>query len=183
MHSFLRRSLLYVPSWDLHKINKAIKSSADTLIFDVEDGVPRSLKDQARNFIKDNIGAIAGRGELAIRVNWGDSSQIDNDLKFVNSMKKSLDSIVWPKVHSAHDARSIKEFTTGMDIHSLLTIESAAGLMNLERILEECPDASSLIVLILDLMHLVWSRRLLCVNGNREEQDGYRASLCTKQDC
>ena len=46
---FLRRSLLYVPGSSQKMISKAQTITADAVIFDLEDAVSISEKDQARD--------------------------------------------------------------------------------------------------------------------------------------
>ncbi len=46
MHS--RRSLLYVPGDDRHKIEKVLTFGADCICLDLEDGVAQNCKETAR---------------------------------------------------------------------------------------------------------------------------------------
>ena len=74
---FLRRSLLYVPGSSQKMISKAQTITADAVIFDLEDAVSISEKDQARDNVSRALSEMKNSGkEIIVRINamdtlWG----------------------------------------------------------------------------------------------------------------
>src|ERR1700712_3564588 len=76
------RSYLYVPGHRPDRFDKALRSGADAVIFDLEDAVPVASKDAARDdvraFLAGLVGAIAdGPVEAWVRINDGDRGLAD----------------------------------------------------------------------------------------------------------
>ena len=68
--SSLRRSLLFVPGDNAHKLDRADSVGADTLVLDLEDSVATSQKERAREEVSDRIRSGAFKeSEVAVRVN------------------------------------------------------------------------------------------------------------------
>src|SRR4051794_3621139 len=66
------RSCLVVPATDLRKIAKALASTADEVILDLEDAVERGSKARARDRVAAVVAEHAtstGSAKLAVRVN------------------------------------------------------------------------------------------------------------------
>ncbi len=66
----LRRSLLYVPGSSSRMIAKSLQIDADAIIFDLEDSVSPSEKEDARKRVAEAIGPAKETGkEIVVRVN------------------------------------------------------------------------------------------------------------------
>ncbi|MFM7735482.1 MAG: aldolase/citrate lyase family protein, partial [Alphaproteobacteria bacterium] len=66
----LRRSLLFVPGDDRHKMEKACGVGADSLILDLEDAVVPDHKAEARERVRDALLGLDFRGsERLVRIN------------------------------------------------------------------------------------------------------------------
>jgi citrate lyase subunit beta / citryl-CoA lyase len=92
------RSLLFVPGDSEKKLAKALESSADGLILDLEDSVGLAAKPQARGTVAAFIGAARARAvrpRLYVRVNPLDSGLTEADLDAV--MAAGPDGIMLPK--------------------------------------------------------------------------------------
>ena len=94
------RSLLFVPGDSTALLEKAPRSAADALIFDLEDAVPDSRKGQARA----NLAAFAPRlgragADLVVRVN-NDPAQLKLD---VSSIPAETRAVVLPKTETIED--------------------------------------------------------------------------------
>lgn len=93
---FLRRSLLYIPGSSLKMIGKAAALNPDAVIFDLEDAVSVSEKDQARENVTAALPAlVGGRKEIIVRINGMDTLWGFHDLMAVIPQKP--DAIILPK--------------------------------------------------------------------------------------
>jgi citrate lyase beta subunit len=73
MHS--RRSLLYVPGDDRHKVEKSLTLRADCICLDMEDGVAQNRKAEARGCIAAALHELDfGASERVVRINAVGSS-------------------------------------------------------------------------------------------------------------
>ncbi|KAK6335083.1 hypothetical protein TWF718_010524 [Orbilia javanica] len=142
-HSLLRgarprRSFLYVPAHKEKFLEKALKSAADCIVFDLEDGVAPSQKGEARENLKNLWKRLATEGyragenqkaELCLRVNhegwlgrkhWQEGSskkmcapseEIDQDLDLLalpEALKLRI-TVVAPKINFTSDMRNIRK--------------------------------------------------------------------------
>ncbi len=124
----LGRSYLFVPADSRRKIEKAVMSSADTLILDLEDAVAPSEKTNARETVKNMLQAVDfGDKMVLVRVNALDTPFSEADLHMIRSAR--LDGIVLPKTEHVAAFAAL----AGMPpIYAL--IESALGILRLPQI-------------------------------------------------
>jgi citrate lyase beta subunit len=138
----LRRTQLYIPGDDLHKIQKGTTLNADSLILDMEDGVALNRKEVARKTIREALGSLNfGRSERLVRINPINSGQAGDDLAAILPAKP--DGIVIPKVEHAEDVQEVSgriaelEQSQGWQsngIRLLVLIETPLGVVNLKEI-------------------------------------------------
>jgi citrate lyase subunit beta / citryl-CoA lyase len=108
-------------------IAKAATLPADEVIVDLEDGVAADAKDSAR----ENLGAAAALGTLAVRVNGVRSPWWRDDLAAVADLRPDVVAI--PKVESADEVAAVAAgLPAGIAIEA--QIETARGLVEVERI-------------------------------------------------
>ncbi len=95
-----RRSLLFVPGSHLRAMEKAKKLAADVIIFDLEDGVATSAKEEARLRVRDalNHRKAYGHRELLVRINPLDSTTGLEDFSALAGA--GMDGLMLPKVES-----------------------------------------------------------------------------------
>ena len=137
-----RRSLLFVPGDDLHKISKAAQSAADCVILELEDGVALNRKAEARQVIQEALHTIDfGPREKLVRLNPIGSEFFEDD--FRQTIDGHPDSYVIPKAESAFD---IAEFSDQLahaerdrgwevgEIRLIILIETPKGVMNLREL-------------------------------------------------
>ena len=137
-----RRSILYVPGSDPHKMEKAASSGADCVAFDLEDGVAENRKDEARGLIQKALSNLDFEGsERLVRLNAFSSGRTEADLQAILSGKP--DGVLLPKVDSADQVARIdllldvaeKQFSgSGYRIALIVLVESAMGILNLREI-------------------------------------------------
>ena len=121
------RSFLFAPGSNESIIKKALNSSADAVIIDLEDATALNEKDKARE-IALKISLIDRDKPLYIRINSANSPFFEKDLELLESAK--LDGVVLPKCEDSDDiiklTQAIKE-----NIDVIPLIESAKGIINL----------------------------------------------------
>ncbi|KAG6028758.1 hypothetical protein E4U41_000592 [Claviceps citrina] len=157
--SILRRSLLYVPASSQKMLAKSLALTSDNITYDLEDSVTPSLKDTARQQLKQHISSLKARpsstSELAVRVNAVSSPYALRDLTALSS-EPAVDAVVVPKVESAADLTFVTDLVrhvaperhtddSSNPIKILALIESARAVMDLASICRASPFLSGLI--------------------------------------
>jgi citrate lyase beta subunit len=140
MHS--RRSLLYVPGDDRHKIEKSLTLHADCICLDMEDGVAQNRKAEARECIAAALQELDfGASERVVRINAVGSGLEKEDIESV--LCSHPDGIVLPKVELmeqiqwASEKMEAAELVSGWGLGSirlLVDVETAKGIINLKEI-------------------------------------------------
>lgn len=124
----LRRSLEYVPAADPATVAQARESRADVICLDLEDGVPASEKDRARQTVAHAVtaGGFAPR-ELVVRINGVGTEAHEADLAALRRLP--VDGVVVPKVRGAATAAAVR---TALNDRLPLwcMIECAEGLLD-----------------------------------------------------
>ena len=112
------RTALFVPGNRPDRVDKAVKTSADAVIIDLEDAVALTEKEASRSKVRDKILEHAER-KIIVRVNSLDSPFFQGDLAEV--VTGNLACLMVPKVESAAHVREINE--------NLLKIEKEKGIV------------------------------------------------------
>jgi citrate lyase subunit beta / citryl-CoA lyase len=136
--TFLMRSKLFVPGSRPELFEKAMRSAADAISFDLEDAVVAESKAKARAYVEEAIGrAVGASGKtIIVRVNSVDGPLFEADLEAI--VRPGLDVVNLPKienaqaVHRASDILKRLERERGLDrrIGVLANIETPRGLRN-----------------------------------------------------
>jgi len=143
-----RRSLFSVPGADERKITKAQSIGADAIVLDLEDGVARDRKDDARFLVQQTLldaQKSFGESELCVRINGLDTGDLAiKDLEAVLPCER-LQAIVVPKVETAADISFVRRMMDAncnpdQDIRIIAAIESALGVLNLRDIAESAKN-------------------------------------------
>ena len=112
------RTALFVPGNRPDRVDKAVKTSADAVIIDLEDAVALTEKEASRSKVRDKILEHAER-KIIVRVNSLDSPFFQGDLAEV--VTGNLACLMVPKVESAAHVREINE--------NLLKVEKEKGIV------------------------------------------------------
>ena len=139
-----RRSLLFMPGNDLHKIQKATTLPVDSIIMDLEDAAALNRKAEARTTVAEALSTLDfGQRERLVRINpidgvWGATIS-------PSRLPARPDGYVVPKVEKAlhltivskllDDAEAANEWPPG-SLRLLAMIETARGVLNLREIAE-----------------------------------------------
>ena len=139
----MNRSLLFAPGNHARRVEKAFSLGADAVILDLEDSVAIAEKEAARKPVAQALAANSGRCRGYVRVNAMGTPFCFRDLTEV--IGKGVHGVVLPKVESAADLHAIDWLIASLErerglavgaIDLIPTIETAAGLSRVERILQ-----------------------------------------------
>lgn len=102
------RSSLFTPADSPEMMEKAADTVADSLIFDLEDAVPASKKEEARENLQNALTEVEfGRKRVATRINALDTEYWLRDLEA--AVSAGVDSVSVPKVETARDVHVVME--------------------------------------------------------------------------
>ncbi|MBZ5699457.1 MAG: CoA ester lyase [Acidobacteriia bacterium] len=148
------RSVLYVPGSNERAIDKARTLSADAFIFDLEDAVAPSAKEQARARVCAAVDAGGfGRRQAVIRVNGLNSHWGYDDL--IAAAKSRADAILLPKVESGDMVRQAEAIIAASGAATPTAIwcmvETPRGILHAEEIAGASPRIRCLVMGTSDL--------------------------------
>jgi citrate lyase subunit beta/citryl-CoA lyase len=120
--------LLFVPGGEPRKLERARDAGADTLVLDLEDGVPPAEKAEARGRVAEVLRAGGfGTSEVAVRVNPPGTPQFEPDLEAV--VAAGAHAIMLPKAERVEEvAALLRRMPDGVKL--LLLVESPAGIVD-----------------------------------------------------
>lgn len=153
-----RRSALCVPAGDDHKLAKALASSADEVVVDLEDAVAHDDKDRARAQLAAFDWSGAGGRLVAVRVNAPGSPWCHRDLEVVAALP-GVASVVLPKVASRADVGFAERLLDGLEaevgrsvpLGVQALVETAVGVLGLAGITADVQRLSAVVVGYADL--------------------------------
>jgi citrate lyase subunit beta/citryl-CoA lyase len=141
------RTLLFTAGHIEKYMNKSLVSGADCVVLDLEDAVPISLKETAREMIVNFVKNIEEkRVPIMIRVNPMDTGLTLIDLDAVAC--KEIDGFIYPKAYSADDVKAfdaqltLKEQTLGLEnghFDIIALIETPSAVLNVYEIATSSP--------------------------------------------
>lgn len=118
------RSWLFVPADSEKKIEKAIATDADAVIFDLEDSVVPARKAEARDILK-NMPKREGGPDWWVRINPIGSEPHKDDLELIS--RGDIGGLVLPKAEGGWDVIELAHRTGNIPIHAIVT-ETPASL-------------------------------------------------------
>lgn len=143
----LRRSLLLTPGHRAERLAKAVTLRADSLGFDLEDGVPPARKAEARAVVGEALRSLDfGWRERVVRINAIGTEDFERDLAALDF--GHLDAVMVPKVESASqlqalDAR-LAALAPGRDVGLIVMLETPRGVLNALAIADASPRCLAL---------------------------------------
>lgn len=143
----LRRTSLYIPGTNPGMLANAEVYGADSVILDLEDGVPVSEKDAARILVRNALQHIPyRRAEVTVRVNALSTPFGRDDFREIIPL--APDAVRLPKCESADDVREADAMMTEIELENgiepgtvgiIAITESARGGRNLSEIAAASP--------------------------------------------
>jgi len=151
----LRRSLLFVPGGEPHKVERARETGADTLLFDLEDSVRPEAKAQARAHVAATLRAGGfGSAEPAVRVNPPGTPFFEEDLAAV--VRNGGATVMVPKAESPEQLAAVDHALERLErervgggrggerVRILALVETPAGIVHASALCGPAPRVEAL---------------------------------------
>lgn len=127
------RSILTIPGHRYDFFSKALRTSADGLMIDLEDGVGPGYKSIARDNIRDANRLLASTDKrIFVRLNQLESPYWSQDVGLISEDLSFISGVVIPK---AENPIAIEKILPGFKKEIMLSIETPKGLLNASDIL------------------------------------------------
>jgi citrate lyase subunit beta / citryl-CoA lyase len=167
----IRRSELTCPGHSLKMMAKAAASTADQVMFDLEDACAVSQKEAARRTVVEALTTLDFGGKIrTFRPNGVYTRYCYRDLiDVVEVAGASLDGVVIPKVNGPADVLFVDrlltqiEETVGLPVGHIgieALIESAEGVLHAEQIAKATPRMSGLVFGLVDFAGDIGAKEL-----------------------
>jgi citrate lyase subunit beta/citryl-CoA lyase len=138
----LMRTLLFVPANRENMVERAHAAAADVIVLDLEDSVPPSEKEAAREGVRKAVPSLKAAGRTVhVRVNHLDTGLTKEDI--AAAVCPELDGLAFPKAEGGQHIRDLdvlireQELKHGIKAGSIgliPSIESARGVLRCEEI-------------------------------------------------
>lgn len=138
----VHRTLLFTAGHNIKYLNKSFQTDADAIVFDLEDAVPISKKEEAREILRNFLSNdLPDNRPVYVRINPLGTGLTLLDLDFVAS--KRLNGFVYPMAYTAKDLiafdaqLSLKEKLLGLPKNHfdiIVLIETPESVMNISEI-------------------------------------------------
>lgn len=132
------RSIMYIPGNNPKMVAKATEIPADIITFDLEDAVPPSEKEVARQTVREALEAAHGGGaQVFVRINNWETGMTNDDLEAI--VWPGLDGVTLAKTGSADDVKRLEwkleelEQRRGIPVGTVkisMLLETAKGIIN-----------------------------------------------------
>lgn len=144
--TYLMRSLMFVPAHNQKLLDSSLKRDADVLLLDIEDSVPITEKQKARDNIKDFVTNANLNGKLIFpRVNDRESGELLKD-----AYQLTIDGVhgfMYPKATKGEDIYFFGKLLETIEYEKKIPIgtfkiipliETAGAVMNIQEICTAC---------------------------------------------
>jgi len=143
-----RRSMLFIPSYNKHNVEKAKSVLADSVIFDLE-AILSEQRSVARDTIKDvykESGSKFGDSERILRINNLGSEDIAKDLKLATEIE--IDGLLFSKIETGAQVleavKLIEEINPNLSL--MIMIETPLSVLNIQEICSASPKVEVVVV-------------------------------------
>lgn len=143
-----RRSMLFVPSYNKHNVEKARTVLADTVIFDLE-AILQEQREAGRSVIKEvykESGSKFGESERVLRINNLGSEDLKKDLALAKEIE--LDALLFSKIQSKEDVleavKLIEEVNPKLSL--MIMIETPLSVLNIHEICAASPKVEVVVI-------------------------------------
>lgn len=148
------RSMLFVPGHRQGWAEKAVASGTDAIIFDLEDSVPETLKDEARYIVAKTIEATRRSNPeigIYVRLNALETGLTGDDLEAVAI--DSCDGFLVPKTYGSRDIISAEALVNHFERRNgvqtghfefILPLETAQAYADCENMINASPRCATL---------------------------------------
>jgi citrate lyase subunit beta/citryl-CoA lyase len=145
------RSCLCVPADHAGRLGKALTSSADQVVVDLEDAVAADSKEVAREIAVRILRENQLRN-VVVRINAVGTRWWHDDLAAIVGSKVGITGVVVPKAEDVGQLQELEQELThletgsGQHLEVHLLVESALGLQDLNRLLDRSERATAVIL-------------------------------------
>jgi len=131
-----RRSMLFVPSYNKHNVEKAKTVLADSVIFDLE-AILQEQREHARDTIREvykESGSKFGESERILRVNNLGTKALDRDLELAREIE--IDALLFSKIETKEDVLEAVKLIDAIstDLTLMIMIETPLSVLNIQEI-------------------------------------------------
>lgn len=98
-----RRTALVAPGSDERKARKALNSTADEVILDLEDAVTSANKELARTLVTQLVREFGTTRTVSVRINGLTTPWAHEDLAACGALGEALASVIVPKVEYSEE--------------------------------------------------------------------------------
>ncbi|MDI9914118.1 CoA ester lyase [Rhodococcus sp. IEGM 1379] len=146
-----RRTSLVAPGSDERKARKALSSTADEVILDLEDAVTPANKNLARTLVAALVQEFGTTRTVSVRINGLATPWARDDLTACGALGDSLTSVIVPKVETPEELLEAESIlgTTGASLQAL--IETPRGVQNADTICAATPRLHAVVIGYADL--------------------------------
>lgn len=143
-----RRSMLLIPSYNKHNVEKAKTVLADTVIFDLE-AILQEQREAGRNTIKEvykEQGPKFGESERVLRVNNLGSEDLKKDLALAKEIE--VDGLLFSKIQTKDDILEAVKLTNEVNpkLTLMIMIETPLSVLNIHEICAASPKVEVVVV-------------------------------------
>ena len=117
------QTFLFVPASRPDRIDKALDSSADVVIIDLEDAVRIEDKDESRS----NLAQLEPSRKAYVRINDDSTDHFRRDVRLISGCSW-VSAVVLPKVESPKQVKRLLKLTKGR-IEVIALVETARGII------------------------------------------------------
>lgn len=146
-----RRAVLVAPGSDERKAVKALQSSADEVVLDLEDAVTAANKDVARELVCRILSESDGSRPISVRINALTTPWAQDDLAACAQVGGALTSVIVPKTETAQDLIDADRALTGTSIGLQALVETPLGVQNIGEITRSTDRLDAVIIGYADL--------------------------------
>jgi citrate lyase beta subunit len=131
-----RRSMLFVPAYNQHNVEKAKTVLADSVIFDLE-AILQEQRDVARDTIRSvykESGSKFGESERILRINNLGSEDIAKDLELAGEIE--IDALLFSKIETGEQVLEAVKLIEAVnpDLTLMIMIETPLSVLNIQSI-------------------------------------------------
>jgi len=139
----LRRSILFVPGGHQQRIEKSAAIPADVLVFDLEDAVPSSEKDNAREIVFAALRTIDfGQRQCIVRINDVSTNWFQDDMAALSEIDNC--AIMLPKYQAISDIAKLEAVQQGNKKQVFGIIETALGVLKVAELAQKLQTTDAL---------------------------------------
>ena len=143
-----RRSMLFIPSYNKHNVQKAKSVLADAVIFDLE-AILQEQREHGRATVAEvykEDGAKFGESERILRINNLGSEDLAKDLELAKTIE--LDALLFSKIQTKEDVleavRLLEEVNPELSL--MIMVETPLAVLNIQEICAASPKVEVIVV-------------------------------------